>query len=234
MWTKADVINFAFRKSGIANQSVNASATSDMVEDALTDYEALVYEYAQQINIRPYITSPADINDFTGLSDLASQAMGYQLALRMCPDYLVEPSPRLESIAYETLQNLRVAMVSVPQLERRDDMPVGQGWKMRHGYGQFYQQSNIVAGSMQMVVNDVGTYTVDFDEGQLLDGETLSGFQVKHSEYAEVTGTTMNGNTVQYTVKFTMSGAGWVNIVGAGSISTVATIRTNFDVVRGD
>lgn len=230
MWTKADIINFAFRKAGIANQSINLAASPDMTSDALADYEALVYEYSQQINIRPYVSNPPDINDYSGLSDLAAQAMGYQLALRMCPDYLVEPSPRLESAAAETLQNLRVAMVDVPQLERRDDMPVGQGWKMRHGYGQFYNQANIIAGSIEMAVNDVSTYTVNFDEGQLLQYESLQGFQVKHSEYAEVTNASYDGNIVTYTVKFTQSGRGWVSIIGAGDQSTVATIRTNFDV----
>ena len=230
MWTKADVINFAFRKSGIANQQVNLAASPDMTRDALTDYEALVYEYSQQINIKPYITSPPDINDFSGLSDLAAQAMGYQLALRICSDYLVEPPPRLESTAADTLTNLRVAMVDIPQLERRDDMPVGQGWKMRHGYGQFYQQANIAAGSYEVAVNDVGTYSVSFDEGQLQQNENLQSFQVKQSEYATITDSIQYDNTVTFTVEFTKAGRGWVDIIGAGDISTVATIRVNFDV----
>lgn len=233
MWTKADVINFAFRKSGIANQQVNLAASPDMTRDALTDYEALVYEYSKQINIRPYTTNPPDINDFSGLSDIAAQAMGYQLALRMCPDYLVEPSARLESAAAETLTNLRVAMVDIPQLERRDDMPVGQGWKMRHGYGQFYQQANVVAGSYEMAVNDVVTYSVSFDQGQLMQGETLQDFQVKHSEYATILSSVRDGDSVAFTVKFSKAGRGWVDIVGAGSVSTVATIRTDFDIRSG-
>lgn len=234
MWTKAQAINFAFRKAGIASGALNANPDANMIEDAFEDYQALVNEYAQQMNIRPYNSNPPDINDYTGLSDLGSQAMAYQLAMRLCPEYMIEPSQQLMSVAATTLENFRISVLSVPILERRDDMPVGQGWKMTHGCGAFYHQANIVAGSQIMAVNDVATYTVSFKEGQLLDGEAVTSFQVKHSPYAIVTDTSLSDDVVTYTVQFTEAGNGFVSIIAAGDKDTVSTVKTNFDVRRGD
>ena len=164
------------RKAGISSSMTLTSASPDMYVDALTDYEALVDELATTINIRPYKTNPPDIGDFTGLSDVAAQAVSYQLALRLCPDYLIEPTPRLEASAMQTLEALRVSMLSVPELERRNDMPIGQGWKFDYR-DTFYRQANIVAGSQIVAVGDVGTYTFNLDQGQLLNGETISAVQ---------------------------------------------------------
>ena len=230
MWTKAEVINFAFRKTGIASGTVTSRPAADMVSDALVDYEALVNEYAAQMSIRPYVTNPPDINDYTGLSDLGSQAMGYQLGLRLLPEYLMEPTPQYSTVAAQTLENFRSSVFQVPMLERRFDMPVGAGWKMRAGWGEFYQQTNIVAGSQIMAVNDVGTYTVNFDQGQLLPGENIASFQERHSEYAEILSAVFNGNVITYSVKFTQAGNGWVSFIVAGDQSTVATMKINFDV----
>lgn len=234
MWTKAQTINFAFRKSGIASGALNANPDATMNRDAFEDYQALVNEYAQQMNIRPYNSTPPDINDYTGLSDLGSQAMGYQLAMRLCPEYMIEPSPQLASIAATTLENFRISVLSVPILERRDDMPVGQGWKTTHGWGAFYHQANIVAGSIQMAVNNVGTYTADFNEGQLLPDESVISFQVKNSTHAIVTNTSLENNVVTYTVQFVNAGAGFVSIVAAGNRDTVTTIKTDFDIREGN
>lgn len=230
MWTKAQVINFAFRKSGIASGTITSRPAADMVNDALVDYEALVNEHAAQMSIRPYVTNPPDLNDYTGLSDLGSQAMGYQLGLRLLPEYLMEPTPQYSTVAAQTLENFRASVFQVPMLERRYDMPVGAGWKMRTGWGEFYQQANIVAGSQVMAVNNVGTYTTNFDQGQLLPDENIASFQEKHSEYCEILSAVFDGNVITYTVKFTEPGNGWVAFTVAGDQNTVATIKTNFDV----
>ncbi len=229
MWTKADVINFALRKAGISSSMTLTSASPDMYVDALSDYEALVDELATTINIRPYKTSPADIGDFTGLSDVAAQAVGYQLALRICPDYLIEPTPRLESSAMQTLESLRVSMLEVPELERRNDMPIGQGWKFDYR-DTFYRQSNVVAGSQVVAVGAVGTHTVNLDQGQLLNGETISAVQSSISNFGEIEAVSNTDYVITYRVKFNEPGAGHVKFVIAGTVSTVFVQVVDFDV----
>ena len=229
MWTKSDVINFALRKAGISSSMTLTSASPDMYVDALTDYEALVDELATTINIRPYKTNPPDIGDFTGLSDVAAQAVSYQLALRLCPDYLIEPTPRLEASAMQTLEALRVSMLSVPELERRNDMPIGQGWKFDYR-DTFYRQANIVAGSQIVAVGDAGTYTVNFDQGQLLNGETISAVQSTVSDFGELEAVSNTDYVVTYRVKFNEPGAGRVRLVIAGTVSTVFVQVIDFDV----
>lgn len=229
MWTKADCLNFAFRKAGISSSMTQSAPTPDMLIDALIDYEALVDELSTTINIRPYKTNPPDINDFTGLSDVAAQAVSYQLALRMCPDYLIEPTPRLESSAMQTLEALRVSMLSVPELERRNDMPIGQGWKFDYR-DTFYRQANIVAGSQIVAVGDVGTYTVNFDQGQLLNGETISAVQSTVSDFGILEAVSNTDYVVTYRVKFNEPGAGRVRLVIAGTVSTVSVQVIDFDV----
>ena len=229
MWTKVDCINFALRKAGISSSMTLTSASPDMYVDALTDYEALVDELATTINIRPYKTNPPDINDFTGLSDVAAQAVSYQLALRLCPDYMIEPTPRLESSAMQTLEALRVSMLSVPELERRNDMPIGQGWKFDYR-DTFYRQANIVAGSQIVAMGDVGTYTFNLDQGQLLNGETISAVQSSVSDFGELEAVSNTDYVVTYRVKFNEPGAGRVKLVIAGTVSSVVVQVIDFDV----
>lgn len=235
MWTKTYLINFMFRKMGIASGVQSAIATPDMMQSALDDYEPMVSEFAQQMNIRPYKTAIPDPSDYTGLSDEASQAMAYQLGIRVAPDYLVEPTPGYLRIANETLENLRNSLLIVPELQRRNDMPFGQGWKSTCRYGEFYQQSNVVGGSIAQPAGDSQTYTIDFT-GELLAGESVVSYQLRaKSDDTEIEQSSLSGNVVTYRVKFTNSGARYVVFQVAGDQNTVASIRVDFDAqeVRG-
>lgn len=234
MWTKAELINFALRKMGIASGVQASFATADMLETALIDYEPMVSEFAEHINIRPYKTNPPDINDYTGLSDVASQAMAYQLGLRIAPDYLVEPTPAYAATAHATMERLRLSLLVVPELQRRSDMPFGQGWKSSARWGEFYTQSNVVGGSIPQPVKDVQTYTIDFT-GDLQPNETITSFQLRDSSRGTVIeASSFSGNVITYRVKFENAGANWVAFQVAGDQNTVATQRVDFDVQKVD
>ncbi len=49
--------------------------------------------------------------------------------LRMLSDYCIEPTPRQEASAAASYDALLIDTLSVPPIERRGDMPVGQGNK---------------------------------------------------------------------------------------------------------
>lgn len=229
MWTVSDVINLALRKSGIASNVQGSNASADMVQTAFEDYLPMIKEFANQINIKPYITNQPGINDFTGLSDEASQAMAYQLGLRIAPDYLIEPTETYKSIAAQTLENLRISLLVVPDLERRGDMPFGAGWKSRGEFSTFYTEANIVGGSYVLAVNDVKTLTLDFS-GMLNPDESITGHAVKLSQGAQVTNVNYDGAVLTYTITFSERGAGWVAFTVAGDEDSVMTLKSDFDV----
>jgi hypothetical protein len=232
VWKIIDVINFALRKTGIAASVQGVTATPDMVQSALEDYIPMVQQFAEEINIRPYIAQVPDVNDYTGLSDVASQAMAYQLGMRVCPDYLVEPSDRFMSIASQTLESLRNSLIVVPELQRRNDMPLGQGWKASSRWGEFYHQSNVVGGSIVQPTEDSQTYTIDFT-GNLLAGESVVSFQLRaKSDDTEIEAASLDGNVVTYRVKFTEAGARYVVYQVAGDQNTVSSVRVDFDAQR--
>jgi P22 tail accessory factor len=232
VWTIIEVINFALRKTGIAASVQGLYATPDMIESALQDYIPMVQQFAQEMNIRPYIANPPDVNDYTGLSDTASQAMAYQLGLRICPDYLVEPSEMFKSIASETLESLKNTLIIVPELQRRNDMPFGQGWKSSGRWGEFYQQSNVAGGSIAQPTEDSQTYTIDFT-GNLLAGESVVSFQLRDkSDDTEIEAASLSGNVVTYRVKFTEAGARYVVYQVAGDQNTVSSVRVDFEAQR--
>ena len=229
MWTVSDVINLALRKSGIASSVQGSNASTDMIQTAFDDYLPMVKEFANQINIKPYISNQPDINDFTGLSDDASQAMAYQLGLRIAPDYLIEPTETYKSIAAQTLENLRISLITVPDLERRGDMPFGAGWKSRGEFSTFYTEANIVGGSYIMAVNDVKTFTIDFS-GLLNPDESITGHTVKLSDNAQVSGVSYDGAILTYTATFSERGAAWVAFTVSGDEDSVMTSKVDFDV----
>jgi hypothetical protein len=231
MWTKAYLINFMLRKMGIASGVQSAIPNPDMVASALADYEPMVSEFAQKMSIRPYKTDPPDVSDFTGLSDEASLAMAYQLGLRVASDYLIEPTPAYTRIASETLENLMNNLLVVPEMQRRNDMPSGAGWKNYYRAGAFYHQSNVVGGSIVQATGDTQTYSVDFT-GELLAGESVTSVNLRSkSSNATVTDVVLlAGNVVSYRVSFDMIGLGFVALQAAGDQNTVATIKVDFDV----
>ncbi len=130
--TKGEIVLFALRKAGIASDATNTEVEPQSFEDSITDLEDLMAELQITFGDLGYQFSldeqPA-ADDASGLPRKYKQVIGYQLMLRMLSDYCIEPTPRQEASAAASYDALLIDTLSVPPIERRGDMPVGQGNK---------------------------------------------------------------------------------------------------------
>ncbi|WP_130651572.1 packaged DNA stabilization gp4 family protein, partial [Candidatus Williamhamiltonella defendens] len=130
--TKGEIVLFALRKAGIASESTNTEVEPQSFEESIIDLEDLMAELQIKFGDLGYQFSEEgnpNADDASGLPRKYKQVMGYQLMLRMLSDYGIESTPRQEASAAAAYDELLIDTLSVPSIERRGDMPVGQGNK---------------------------------------------------------------------------------------------------------
>jgi hypothetical protein len=128
MLTHNDLINVAMRKAGFSSR-LNPPGI-DMIEDAFIDLKLLIPELSSQLPIvAAQFNQYGDIDEPCGLEDGWINAIAYELAKRIQPDYATVLGPDFLTAAMDSMTNLKLALLEVPSLERRSDMPVGAGWK---------------------------------------------------------------------------------------------------------
>ncbi len=128
MLTQSELINVALRKAGFS--SVVNPPSQYMVNAAFTDLKLLIAELSPQLpQVSAQFNQYGDIDEPCGLEDGWINAIAYELAKRIQPDYATMLGPEFMTAAMEAMTNLKLALLEVPSLERRSDMPVGAGWK---------------------------------------------------------------------------------------------------------
>ncbi len=131
--TKGEIVLFALRKAGVASDATLTDAEPQSVEDGIHDLEDMMSELQITFGDLGYKFSLEDEQpapgDDSGLPLKYKQAIGYQLLLRILTDYGIEPTPRQEASASSSYDALLLDTLKVPSIDRRGDMPVGQGNK---------------------------------------------------------------------------------------------------------
>lgn len=131
--TKGEIVLFALRKAGVASDATLTDAEPQSVEDGIHDLEDMMSELQITFGDLGYKFSLEDEQpapgDDSGLPRKYKQAIGYQLLLRILTDYGLEPTSRQEASASSSYDALLLDTLKVPSIDRRGDMPVGQGNK---------------------------------------------------------------------------------------------------------
>ncbi|HGJ5884044.1 packaged DNA stabilization gp4 family protein [Arsenophonus nasoniae] len=130
--TKGDIVLFALRKAAIASDATQTEVEPPSMEDGINDLEDLMAELQIKFGDFGYqfsLDEKPSTDDESGLPSKYKHAIGYQLMLRMLSDYGIEPTPRQEASAYSSYDSLLTDTLNVPSIERRGDMPIGQGNK---------------------------------------------------------------------------------------------------------
>lgn len=130
--TKGDIVLFALRKAAIASDATQTEVEPPSLEDGINDLEDLMAELQIKFGDLGYqfsLDEKPSPDDESGLPSKYKHAIGYQLMLIMLSDYGIEPTPRQEASAYLSYDSLLTDTLDVPSIERRGDMPIGQGNK---------------------------------------------------------------------------------------------------------
>ena len=133
--TKGDLVRAALRKLGVASDATLSDVEPQSMQDAVDDLEVMMAEWYQGGKgiITGYRFSdefypPAEGDDH-GLRSSAISAVYHNLALRIAPDYAVEPSSKIvltarhgKELLYKQSAILRSKRAPYPSR-----MPIGSG-----------------------------------------------------------------------------------------------------------
>lgn len=127
MYTNRELIAVAFRKAGFSARLNPPSP--DMIVDAWEDLRLMIAELSTPLPKLAAYFNASGLDEPSGLDDAWINAVAYELAKRIQPDYETTLGQDFMTAAYSARESLNIALMNVPDLQRRSDMPVGAGWK---------------------------------------------------------------------------------------------------------
>jgi hypothetical protein len=124
-----DVIQRALRIIGVA-QSTEA-LESDVAADALSVFNDLLAEWYGNIAIPDY--SISGLTTTLTINDGDKEALAYQLAIRLAPEYGEQISPDIAAVAQESMQRLRNRYFVQGTVDL-SELPVANTFSIYSGY----------------------------------------------------------------------------------------------------
>lgn len=135
--TKEAVVLRALRRAGLASSAMLLAPEPESVADGLQDLEDMMAEWEGDgvVTAFRFTGSPEpQPSEESGLPDLFVSAVANNLAIRMMIDNQRPVSEEIKLLAYNGLQMVKSHNVTVPELNRRNDMPRGTGNPGRRYY----------------------------------------------------------------------------------------------------
>lgn len=142
--TKGDIVRKALRKIGVASSATLTQVEPESMADALEDLEDMMAQWdAEGIKIGyAFSVDPPQPDDDSMLPDWAWNGAALCLANQIAIDYQRPVTQDMKTDAYEAKMAIRKAIVFVPSLARRNDMPMGQGNKSYMSRHRFYMEKH--------------------------------------------------------------------------------------------
>lgn len=153
--TKGDLVNAALRKIGIASNATLTDVEPQSLEDGVNDLEMMMAEWkghGSGIDVG-YLFSDEDTEvdpgDPHGLSNNALSAVFHNLAVRIAPDYLVEPTVKvIASARYGKEMLIKLTATDKAKKAKRetgypDRMPIGSGNRLLTQNGIQYFRGSV-------------------------------------------------------------------------------------------
>lgn len=142
--TKQAIVLRALRRAGLASSAMLLAPEPESIQDGLQDLEDMMAAWEGDgvpLSYR-YTSAPEPQPDEeSGIPDWSINAVVHNLALVMCVDNQRPIPAKLDTLAYNDLRTVKARLVTVPSLQRRNDMPRGTGNATGidpFGRGRFY------------------------------------------------------------------------------------------------
>ncbi|ANJ92434.1 packaged DNA stabilization gp4 family protein [Serratia plymuthica] len=149
---KGDLVIAALRKAALASNTSLTDVEPQSLEDGLSDLELMLSEWGLGDDKRGitlgFLFSEPGVDpapeDLHGLPDFSLNAVITNLAIRMMPDYGIEPPMSLVLKASHGKEGLIkfLAKQRTPRLAYPNRMPVGSGNRLLNGPRYFHRKDN--------------------------------------------------------------------------------------------
>lgn len=155
--TKGDLVHAALRKLGVASNATLTDVEPQSLEDGVNDLEMMMAEWSgltgSGIDVGYIFADPdtaPEEGDAHGLSNNAINAVIFNLACRIAPDYVMEASAKIITTArYGKEQLVKLSAASRAKSLWKNSgypnrMPVGSGNRLVTGNGiNYYHRSEV-------------------------------------------------------------------------------------------
>ncbi|WP_440866614.1 packaged DNA stabilization gp4 family protein [Symbiopectobacterium purcellii] len=142
--TKGDLVLKALRKAGLYSNATLTDAEPQAVEDSIQDLEDMMAQWLAVGIDLGYLFADVENGEFplpddeSGIPAWAYDGVSLKLAVQICMDNVIQPSDALLTAADTAYQSICIALTTIPPLQRRNDMPVGEGNRSAFTWGRFY------------------------------------------------------------------------------------------------
>ncbi|WP_313109081.1 packaged DNA stabilization gp4 family protein [Atlantibacter sp.] len=167
--TKGDLVLAALRKLGVASNATLTDVEPQSLEDGVNDLEMMMAEWSGLAGsgidvgyIFADVDTAPDAGDDHGLSNNAINAVIYNLACRIAPDYVMEAGAKIITTArYGKEQLVKLSAVSrAKSLWKKSGypnrMPVGSGNRQVTGNSIYYYHRSEVSDADSATPPDEG------------------------------------------------------------------------------
>lgn len=167
--TKGDLVHAALRKLGVASNATLTDVEPQSLEDGVNDLEMMMAEWSgltgSGIDVGYIFADPdtaPEAGDAHGLSNNAINAVIFNLACRIAPDYVMEASAKIITTArYGKEQLVKLSAASRAKSLWKNSgypnrMPVGSGNRLLTGNGIYYYHRSEVSDANSSTPADEG------------------------------------------------------------------------------
>ena len=180
-------------------------------------------------------TNVVDPSDPITIDDGAIDGIIFSLALKLAPQYDIEPSQDLRINKRDAMKSLRKLSLVYKPTQMPSTMPIGSGnedWLTGRLADHFYNPVNILAWAQPLKTGDIDSSRVDFPN-YLLEGATISSFTISSNDKISILSSAEVDAVVTFSAEGLQIGHGTVCITITTSTGRVNPETVDFEVTKG-
>lgn len=157
----------AVKRPGIAATAVQLADGLETLNDLLVELQAR--------NIKIPMSLVADVTSEVGNDDWTNAFLKTELALRLAPEYSLQPSPGLMKMWRDAKRTVYAHIVDLRDVSKSDILPIGSGnqdisWNNREFYTDVQRDAIETDSASILEDNESGFITQTDNQGTILGG----------------------------------------------------------------
>ncbi len=176
-----------------------------------------------------------DPSDIITIDDGAIEGVIFSLALKLAPQYDIEPSQDLRINKRDAMKSLRKLSLVYKPTKMPSTMPVGSGnedWFTGNTNYHFYEPVNIPANAQNLKTGEIDSFSVDFTH-YLLEGATITSFTVTANDKLIILSSDELDGVITFSAEGVTVGYGKVCVDVITSTGRVNPENIDFDITKG-
>jgi len=174
-------------------------------------------------------------SDAITIDEGAIEGVIFSLALKLAPQYDIEPSGDLRANKREAMKSLRKLSLVYKPTKMPSTMPIGSGnedWFTGGTDDHFYNTVLIPADAETLDVGEIDSFTVDFTH-YLLEGATITAFTVTANDKLTIISSAELDGFITFSAEGVQFGYGKVCVDVTTSTGRAKPQNIDFNIGRG-